>query len=166
MGYCCVFTHDCEAIIMALCFNPYPVFIYIFTHLKLCLATAIHNFKWVKITHIFYTSPIGQGLNPFRARAIFIRQILMYKNSPSTKRIKKIIMEVDPKHRYSNKAGRDNQDNFQLRKNIWSSWFIQKEFGVARVNYWKVDILLTLTARDRLWSSDVRLWQLKSIAAL
>ena len=26
--------------------------ILIFTHLKLCLATAIHNFKWVKITHI------------------------------------------------------------------------------------------------------------------
>ena len=26
--------------------------IWIFTHLKLCLATAIHNFKWVKITHI------------------------------------------------------------------------------------------------------------------
>ena len=24
--------------------------IYIFTNLKLCLATAIHNFKWVKIT--------------------------------------------------------------------------------------------------------------------
>ena len=27
-------------------------FIEIFTHLKLCLATAIHNFNWVKITHI------------------------------------------------------------------------------------------------------------------
>ena len=25
---------------------------YIFTHFKLCLATATHNFKWVKITHI------------------------------------------------------------------------------------------------------------------
>ena len=25
---------------------------YIFTHLKLCLATATHNFKWVKITQI------------------------------------------------------------------------------------------------------------------
>ena len=23
-----------------------------FTHVKLCLATAIHNFKWVEITHI------------------------------------------------------------------------------------------------------------------
>ena len=34
--------------------NPYPAeLIYlIFTHLKLCLATAIHNFKWVKISHI------------------------------------------------------------------------------------------------------------------
>ena len=26
--------------------------IYIFTHLKLCLATGTHNFKWVKITHV------------------------------------------------------------------------------------------------------------------
>ena len=25
----------------------------IFTHLKLCLADAIHNFKWVKIIHIW-----------------------------------------------------------------------------------------------------------------
>ena len=25
----------------------------IFTHLKLCLADAIHNFKWVKIMHIW-----------------------------------------------------------------------------------------------------------------
>ena len=24
----------------------------IFVHLKLCLATATHNFKWLKITHI------------------------------------------------------------------------------------------------------------------
>ena len=28
----------------------------IFTHFKLCLATAIDNFKWVKITHIWYYS--------------------------------------------------------------------------------------------------------------
>ena len=27
-------------------------FILIFMHLKLCLATATHNFKWLKITHI------------------------------------------------------------------------------------------------------------------
>ena len=27
--------------------------IWIFTHLKLCLATAIHNFKWVEITDIY-----------------------------------------------------------------------------------------------------------------
>ena len=27
--------------------------IYIYTHLKLCLATATHNFKWVKITCIW-----------------------------------------------------------------------------------------------------------------
>ena len=35
-------------------FNPLSakVFNLIFTHLKLCLATAIHNFKWVKIIHI------------------------------------------------------------------------------------------------------------------
>ena len=25
----------------------------LFTHLKLCLAAATHNFKWVKITHIY-----------------------------------------------------------------------------------------------------------------
>ena len=29
--------------------------ILIFTHLKLCLATATHNFKWVKITHIVFS---------------------------------------------------------------------------------------------------------------
>ena len=28
------------------------LFIFIFTHVKLCLATAIHNFTWVKITRI------------------------------------------------------------------------------------------------------------------
>ena len=27
------------------------LFIWIFNHLRLCLATAIHNLKWVKITH-------------------------------------------------------------------------------------------------------------------
>ena len=34
--------------------NLYPAkLIYsILTHMKLCLATAIHNFKWVKITDI------------------------------------------------------------------------------------------------------------------
>ena len=31
----------------------HKVFWWIFTHLKLCLATATHNFKWVKITHVF-----------------------------------------------------------------------------------------------------------------
>ena len=30
--------------------NPYSI--KIFTHYKLCIATATHNFKWVKITHI------------------------------------------------------------------------------------------------------------------
>ena len=34
--------------------NPFPAetIIKIFTHLKLCLAAASHNFKWLKITHI------------------------------------------------------------------------------------------------------------------
>ena len=27
-------------------------FIYIFNHLKLCIATAMHNLKWLKITDI------------------------------------------------------------------------------------------------------------------
>ena len=27
--------------------------IHIVTHLKLCLANATHNFKWIKITHIY-----------------------------------------------------------------------------------------------------------------
>ena len=27
-------------------------FIFIFNHLMLCLATAIHNLKWLEITHI------------------------------------------------------------------------------------------------------------------
>ena len=31
---------------------PKSYIIYIFTNLKLCLATATHNFKWVNITHI------------------------------------------------------------------------------------------------------------------
>ena len=32
-------------------FFPAKVSYLIFTHLKLCLATATHNFKWVKISH-------------------------------------------------------------------------------------------------------------------
>ena len=37
-----------------LSFNHFPLndLIYIVTHLKLCSATASHNFQWVKITHI------------------------------------------------------------------------------------------------------------------
>ena len=31
--------------------DPNPYFL-IFNHLRLCLATAIHNLKWLKITHI------------------------------------------------------------------------------------------------------------------
>ena len=34
------------------CFKARNQIIWIFTHLKLCLATATHNFKWVEITHI------------------------------------------------------------------------------------------------------------------
>ena len=36
-------------------YNPLSaeLFIGIFTHLNLCLADAIHNFKWVKITYIY-----------------------------------------------------------------------------------------------------------------
>ena len=30
----------------------YPLSYIIFTHFKLCLATASHNLKWLKITHI------------------------------------------------------------------------------------------------------------------
>ena len=33
--------------------SPPNYSIWIFTHLKLCLATAIHNFKWVKINQIW-----------------------------------------------------------------------------------------------------------------
>ena len=35
-----------------ICLNPLPKFNKIITHLKLCLATAIHNIKCVKNTHI------------------------------------------------------------------------------------------------------------------
>ena len=31
---------------------PLSYLILIFTYLKLCLTTATHNFKWVKITHM------------------------------------------------------------------------------------------------------------------
>ena len=34
-------------------FKPPNYSIWIFTHLKLCLADAIHNFKWVKIIQIW-----------------------------------------------------------------------------------------------------------------
>ena len=42
---------------MGIVFNPLAskLFIGIFTHLKLFLADAIHNFKWVKITQIWQT---------------------------------------------------------------------------------------------------------------
>ena len=35
--------------------RKFPLYqIWISTHLKLCLATATHNFKWVKITNIWF----------------------------------------------------------------------------------------------------------------
>ena len=37
--------------------------ILIFTHLKLCLADAIHNFKWVKIIQIW--QHVGQQISNF-----------------------------------------------------------------------------------------------------
>ena len=39
--------------------KPYSIKMHILisTHLKLCLATATHNFKWVKITPLFNLRP-------------------------------------------------------------------------------------------------------------
>ena len=42
-----------EVIIATLTLYPPNYAIWIFTHLKLCLADAIHNFKWVKIIQIW-----------------------------------------------------------------------------------------------------------------
>ena len=38
---------------VALTLQPSNYSIWIFTHLKLCLADAIHNFKWVKIGQVW-----------------------------------------------------------------------------------------------------------------
>ena len=35
-------------------YQPLNNIVYIFNHLKLCLATATHNFKWVKMTDEYY----------------------------------------------------------------------------------------------------------------
>ena len=46
-------------------------------------------------------------------------------------------MAVDLKHRYSNESERANldiYDSFNLKKTLWSPWFSQKYFSVARVN--------------------------------
>ena len=40
-------------VLSALTLSPPNYSIWIFTHLKLCLADAIHNFKWVKIIQIW-----------------------------------------------------------------------------------------------------------------
>ena len=44
-----------QAAAMTPLINPQPPYysIWIFTHLKLCLADAIHHFKWVKIIQIW-----------------------------------------------------------------------------------------------------------------
>ena len=43
--------------------NIYMYSIWIFTHLKLCLADAIHNFNWVKIIQIWQNR--GQTISNF-----------------------------------------------------------------------------------------------------
>ena len=53
--------------------QPPNYLIWIFTHLKLCLADAIHNFKWVKI---IYAAPAVKGLKPiFSLGGIHIKHI-------------------------------------------------------------------------------------------
>ena len=42
-----------EIVSASLTLQPPNYSIWIFTHLKLCLADAIHNFKWVKIIQIW-----------------------------------------------------------------------------------------------------------------
>ena len=43
---------DIRVVYATLTLSPPNYSIWIFTHLKLCLADAIHNFKWVKIIQI------------------------------------------------------------------------------------------------------------------
>ena len=63
--------------------NPYPVnlfkFIQIFNHLRLCLATAIHNLKWLK--NYPYLFNLRSNID----------QILMFKHSFHTHRLIKRI---------------------------------------------------------------------------
>ena len=46
---------------VTLTLQPPNYWIVIFTHLKLCLADAIHNFKWVKIIQIWQNG--GQNIS-------------------------------------------------------------------------------------------------------
>ena len=48
---------------------------------------------------------------------------MTYKDGPRIERIKIIIMAVDPYHRYSNEAERDNQD-------IYNDFKLKKPFGL------------------------------------
>ena len=55
------------------------------------------------------------------------RQILTYKDDRRAERIKFFQMAVEPFHRFSNEADRANSviyDDFKLKKNLWSPWFI------------------------------------------
>ena len=64
-----------------------------FTNLKLCLATAIHNLKWVKITHIrtiWFKPYVNLTFSNFSKREDFRRQILTSEVGPHTE-----IMTVD-----------------------------------------------------------------------
>ena len=47
-----VMQNDASMYSGSLTLQPPDYSIWIFTHLKLCLADAIHNFKWVKIIQI------------------------------------------------------------------------------------------------------------------
>ena len=46
--------HVLSGLVVTLALILLDVFILIFNHLRLCLATAIHNLKWLKITHICF----------------------------------------------------------------------------------------------------------------
>ena len=72
-------------------------------------------------------------INPFRAGVGIRRQRLTSEVDPRTERIKKIIMTVDPQHRYSNEAKKDNYDDFKLINHLVYPWFIQKYFRVVTV---------------------------------
>ena len=49
---------------------PLSYLIKIFTHLKLCIATATHNFKWLKITHVCYSEAKNVQILMFKHKFI------------------------------------------------------------------------------------------------